>query len=258
MHPELVRIGDFFIPTYGVLVALAFLVALWTASRLAGRAGLDREAVVNLGVYCGLAGIIGAKILMVVMDSGYYLEHPREIFSLSTLQSGGVFYGGLILALVVAFLYMRHARLPALGAADVYAPGLALGHAIGRLGCFSAGCCFGVECKRTWGVTFTNPRAHELFGTPLNVPLHPTQLYEAGAEALIFIVLYRQFQRRRADGEIIGLYLLLYPLARFIIEFYRAPEGPNPFGGPLTAAQWISAGLFALGAYFVIKSRKPA
>jgi len=167
-----------------------------------------------------------------------------------------VFYGGLILALVTALLYMRHKRLPALDTTDVYAPGVALGHAIGRLGCFSAGCCFGVECKRAWGVTFTSPRAHELFGTPLNVPLHPTQLYEAGAEALIFVVLYRQFYRRRAAGEVIGLYLLLYPLARFIVEFYRAPEQPNPFGGPLTAAQWISAALFATGVYLVKRSRK--
>ncbi len=253
MFPQLLKFGNFFIPTYGVLVTSAFLIALWLATRLAAKAGLDKEAVLNLGIYCGLAGILGAKLLMILVDLGYYVRNPGEIFSLATLQAGGVFYGGLILALVTAFVYMRRKRLPVLATADVFAPALALGHAIGRLGCFSAGCCWGIECQRAWAVTFTNPVAHQLVGTPLNVPLHPTQLYEAGTETLSFVILYSLFRRAHKPGAIIGLYLVLYSCARFVIEFFRAPEGPNPFGGPLTGAQWISIALLPLGAWLLLR-----
>jgi phosphatidylglycerol:prolipoprotein diacylglycerol transferase len=212
---------------------------------------LNPEAVLNLGIYCALAAVAGAKLLMLAYDFDYYLRNPREIFSLSTLQSGGVFQGGLALALLVAFLYMRRTKLPGLATADVFAPGIALGHAIGRLGCFAAGCCYGIECHRFWAVTFTNPVANQLFGTPLNVPLHPTQLYEAGAEAVIFLFLYRQFSRPHRAGTIIGLYLALYSVARFVIEFYRAPEGPSSFGGPLTAAQWLALATFLGGVWLL-------
>ena len=256
MLPQLLKFGNFFIPTYGVLVTSAFLLALWLATRLAGRSGLDKEAVLNVGIYGGLAGIVGAKLLMILVDFRYYTRNPGELFSLATLQAGGVFYGGLILALVTALVYMRRKGLPLLATMDAFAPAVAAGHAIGRLGCFSAGCCWGKECQRAWAVTFTNPVSHQLFGTPLGVPLHPTQLYEAGTEALSFVVLYRLFRGAHKPGSIIGLYLVLYGCARFVIEFFRAPEGPNPFGGPLTEAQWISVALVPLGLWLV--ARRPA
>ncbi|MCL4402501.1 MAG: prolipoprotein diacylglyceryl transferase, partial [Acidobacteria bacterium] len=131
MLPELFHIS--FLHTYGVLVALAFLTALWLTGKLARRAGLDQDAVVNLGIYCALAAIAGAKVMMFVVDIPYYVEHPGEFFSLTTLQAGGVFYGGLLAALAVAFFYMRRKRLDHLRTADVFAPGIALGHGIGRL-----------------------------------------------------------------------------------------------------------------------------
>ena len=249
MLPKLIGSGDFFLPTYGVLVALAFLTALWLSARLARRSGLNPDEVTNLGVYCALAGLAGAKLLMLVFEWRDYVRNPGEIFSLATLRAGGVFHGGLIVALVVAFLYMRRKNLPGLKTADAFAPGLALGHAIGRLGCFSAGCCWGAACDRPWAVTFTNPDAHELVGVPLDVPLHPTQLYEAGAEAIIFAVLYHRFARPHRDGAILGLYLILYGVARFLVEFVRAHQQPNPFGGPLSSTQWLALGLLVLGVY---------
>jgi phosphatidylglycerol:prolipoprotein diacylglycerol transferase len=255
MLPQLLKFGDFFVPTYGLLVTSAFLLALWIATRLASGAGLDKEAVLNLGIYCGLAGILGAKLLMILVDLRYYTRNPKELFSLATLQAGGVFYGGLILALVTAFVYMRRKGLPVLATADAFAPAVAAGHAIGRVGCLAAGCCWGKECQRPWAVTFTNPVAHQLFGTPLGIPLHPTQLYEAATEALTFVLLYRLFRRAHRSGTIIGLYLVLYGCARFVIEFFRAPEGPNPFDGPLTGAQWISVALVPLGAWLLVRKR---
>src|SRR5690348_9993907 len=183
MYPEIFHLS--FLHTYGVLVALAFLAGLWMTTRLGKSDGLNSDAITNLGIYCALAAIVGAKIMMFLVDVPYYMDHPAEIFFFATLRAGGVFYGGLIGALAVAAWYMRSSRLPVLRTADVFAPGIALGHGIGRLGCFSAGCCWGVESHLPWAVKFTNPVANQLVGVPLKVPLHPTQLYESFSEFAI-------------------------------------------------------------------------
>jgi len=258
MYPEIFHIS--FLHTYGVLVAIAFLVALWFTGRLAKDAGLKPDDVQNLGIYCAIAGIIGAKVMIFIVDMPYYVRNPREFFSLSIFQAGGVFYGGLLAALGVAWWYMRKTKLPPLATADVFAPGLALGHGIGRIGCFMAGCCWGVECGRPWAVTFTSPVAHELVGVPLGRPLHPTQLYEALSEFAIFGVLYWLIRKPHAKGAIISLYLAMYSAVRFVVEFFRYHEQGNLWGGPLDTSQWISLILFAAGiAYFVRASgRRPA
>jgi phosphatidylglycerol:prolipoprotein diacylglycerol transferase len=255
MFPKLISIGDFFLPTYGLLVALGFLSALWLTARLARRSGLDPDKVTNLGVYAALAGLGGAKLLMFALDFSYYAAHPRQIFSLATLQAGGVFYGGLITALIAGFFYMRAQRLPPARTLDCFAPGLALGQGIGRIGCFAAGCCWGESCSRPWAVTFTDPEAHRLVGVPLDTALHPTQMYEAAGALLIFAVLLRRFSLTRAPGHLIGIYLILTATARFTVEFFRAHEQPNPFAGPLSTAQWISIALLLLGGGFIFKLR---
>lgn len=254
MYPEILHIS--FLHTYGVLVALAFLAGLAVITRLGKGAGLNSEAITNLAVYCALAAIVGAKLMMFLVDFGYYAEHPGELLSLSTLQAGGVFYGGLLAALALAAWYMRKTHLPILRTADVFAPGIALGHGIGRLGCFSAGCCWGVECHLPWAVTFTNPVANQLVGVPLKVPLHPTQLYESFSEFAIFAALYWGFRRPHHAGTIISLYLVLYSLARFVVEFFRFHEQGNLWGGPLDTSQWISMALFLGGAFYLIASRR--
>jgi phosphatidylglycerol:prolipoprotein diacylglycerol transferase len=192
MLPYLFTLFGFHFPTYGLLVAIAFLVALALTAKLARRANLDSETILNLGIYCAMTGIAGAKLMMILVDLPEYARDPRLLFSLATLQAAGIFYGGLVAALIMAFFYMRRKDLPMLATADVLAPGIALGHSIGRLGCFAAGCCWGAQCERPWAVTFTRPEAHELVGVPLGVPLHPTQIYEAIAEAVIFLILYRR------------------------------------------------------------------
>jgi phosphatidylglycerol:prolipoprotein diacylglycerol transferase len=257
MFPQIVHIGSFFLPTYGVLVTLAFLVGLWLAGRLGVEAGLNRDAVLNLGIYTAIAGLAGAKLLMLLFDLDYYAKDPAAIFSLETLQAGGIFYGGLILALIVAAWYMRRYKLPGLATADVCAPALALGHGIGRLGCFAAGCCWGKPSGSPWAVTYTNPEAHRLVGVPLGIPLQPTQLYEAFGEFAIALVLYRRFHRPHTPGTIIGLYLVLYSAVRFVVEFARAHDQANPFLGPFVAEQWIALGLAGLGVFLMRRSPKP-
>jgi phosphatidylglycerol---prolipoprotein diacylglyceryl transferase len=252
MFPRLFHIGSFSLPTYGLLVALAFLTALWMASRFAKEKGINSEKVVNLGVYCALAGMLGAKILMIALDPEYR-AHPMEILTLATLQSAGIFFGGFLLALVFAYFYMRAQGLPVLATSDIFAPGLALGHGIGRLGCFAAGCCWGRPTHLPWAVTFNNPDATT--GVPLGVPLHPTQLYEAFAEGIICLVLLHRMKREHRDGLIIGMYLLLYGLVRFGVEFLRMHDASNPLGGPLTLEQWVALAVAASGAWLVFMPR---
>ena len=173
----------------GLLLALAFIAGIWLTSRHARRAGIDPDSIWNMGLIIIFAALVGAKILLFLSDFTYYSQNPREIFSLSTLRSTGVYFGGLLLALAASAWYLRRAHLPAWKVADLAAPGIALGQAIGRLGCLSAGCCFGRPTDASWGITFTDRYAYDNIGVPLNVPLHPTQLYEAGATVLLFLFL---------------------------------------------------------------------
>ncbi len=253
MLPTLIHIGSFYIPTYGVLVALGFLAGLGIALRLARRVGLAAEQITNLAVYCAIAGILGAKLFMFLFDLGDYIRNPGQIFTLETLQAAGVFHGGFIAALVVAFLYMRKQKLPVLRTMDAFAPGLVLGQAIGRLGCFAAGCCWGRECELPWGVRF---RSNFAAPVPLDKALHPVQLYESAANLLIFAILYRQFGRTHRPGQVIGMYLVLYSAVRFIIEFFREHE--QSLVGPFSLTQWIALGLLALGTGILLRVRASA
>jgi phosphatidylglycerol:prolipoprotein diacylglycerol transferase len=252
MFPKLIDTGGFYLPTYGVFVAIAFLVAIWLTGKLAAKAGFNADRITNFAIYCALAGMLGAKLLMFVFDWRIYLLNPGEIFTLNTLQAAGVYQGGLILAILFAVFYVKRVGLPALRTCDVFAPGLAIGHAIGRLGCLAAGCCWGAVCYRPWAITFTNPHAHELTGVPLGVPLHPAQLYESLAEVVIFGFLYRRFHQKHRDGEIIGWYLTLYSSARFVVEFFRNHEQSLIMGLSLT--QWISLATLCAGAWLVTRS----
>jgi len=253
MYPKLITIGKFFIPTYGVLVAIGFLVGLWITIRLARRAKLPVEPVTNLAVYCALAGLVGAKLFMVLFDFKQYWSDPGSLFSLNTLQAAGVYQGGFLLALITAIFYMRRHGLPGLATCDVFAPGIAIGQAIGRLGCLAAGCCWGTDCSRPWAITFRNPEAHDLTGVPLGVPLHAAQLYESIADALIFVALYWAIRRPHRAGMVIGGYLALYSAARFVIEYFRFHEQGLHYG--LSWTQWIAVATFAAGVALLAMRR---
>jgi phosphatidylglycerol:prolipoprotein diacylglycerol transferase len=234
-------------PTYGFLVAMGVLIGLWISVRNSQRQGIDPEKAWNLGILVVLCGIVGAKILYILVEPGV-LQNPSEIFSFRTLQAGGVFSGGLIAALMAAIWYIRKNHLPALATCDAFAPGLALGHAIGRLGCFSAGCCWGKPTNHFWGVTFTNPLAEQWVGTPLGHALEPTQLFEAAVELANFFILMWLFKRKKFDGQVLGAYLFLYGFARYFLEFLRDDPGRGEvFGGMMTGTQLIAILLVIAG-----------
>jgi phosphatidylglycerol---prolipoprotein diacylglyceryl transferase len=219
MFPELFRIGNFPINTYGVLLALAFLAALLVAARLGARDGLPRERIYDLGLWMLLAALVGSKVLMLWTEPSY-AEDPLHLLSLDFLRSGGVFYGGLIGATLTGYFLARYYGLPWWKTADAFAPGIALGQAIGRLGCFAAGCCWGKPTSLPWGVRFT-PLGHEITGVPVDVDLHPTQLYESAATLIIFFFLIWLHRRKRFSGQAILFYAVLYSITRFCIEFLR-------------------------------------
>lgn len=228
MYPEIFRIGSFPINTYGVFLALAFLCAILITVKLAARDGLPREKIYDLCLWMLLCSLIGSKILMLFTEPEYR-DHPLQLISLDFLRSGGVFYGGLIGAILSGYFLMRRYQLPWWKTADACAPGIAIGNFFGRQGCFAAGCCWGKPTTLPWGVKFTE-LGHEITGVPLDVRLHPTQLYESFAMLLVFFFLFWLHKHRRFNGQVILLYALLYSVIRFAIEFLRDDPRGDLFG----------------------------
>jgi phosphatidylglycerol:prolipoprotein diacylglycerol transferase len=223
MHPILFEIGGWPVYSYGLLLAAAYLAGLQLAVVRARRLGMDGTKIMDLGIYLIIAALIGAKLMLVIVDFQYFRSRPGELLSL--VRAGGVFYGGLLAALGVAFFLVRRYQLNLWTTADLMAPGIALGHVIGRFGCLLAGCCYGKPTDVPWGIVFSNPAAAASVGTPLGVALHPTQLYDAGAELLIMIVLLATERRGRPfPGRTFWLYMLLYAISRFVVEMYRGDD----------------------------------
>jgi phosphatidylglycerol:prolipoprotein diacylglycerol transferase len=257
VFPRLIQIGSFYLPTYGVLLAIAYLVGIWLLRRKARAEGLPEQKIFDFSLYVLAAAILGAKALLVIVEWRHYSENPRDL--VEVLRSGGVFYGGLIAATTVGIWYMKRHRLPAWKVADMGAPSIAVGEAIGRWGCFAAGCCYGKPTDGPLGVRFTDPFAHEAVGTPLDVPLHPTQIYLSVNAFLIFLILQWAYRRRTFDGEVFWLYVLLYAITRGLIENFR---GDSVRGflipGVLSTSQFIGlvAGAAAVGMLVYLSRRR--
>ena len=167
MFPRLFHIGSFSVPTYGFLVALGVLVGMWVSVRYAQKQGIDPDDAWNFGIVVVLCGLLVREILYIVNDWSIYAANPRQIFTLDTLQAGGVFYGGLLAAFIGTAWYIHKRRMPALATCDAFAPGLALGHVFGRMGCFSAGCCFRKTDDPLLGRRYSPTRSPTPFQTPL-------------------------------------------------------------------------------------------
>ncbi len=273
MFPILFRlplpgIGPVTIHTYGVLLVVAFLLAIAVARRLARREGISPDHVVDLGVYVILGGLVGAKLLLLMVDWSFYTRQYTNLadqgggtvgaalspylgglgvgigtlarMGLSLLQAGGVFYGGMIAGTMVGIWYLRRYGLPIWKIADIAAPAAALAHAVGRLGCVAAGCCYGIPTDLPWGITFTNSYSGTLVGVPLNIPLHPTQLYSTLGNLLLFAGLYWFHRRRKFDGQVFWLYALSYGAFRFVLEFWRGDPRGSIFGDMLSTSQFVA------------------
>ncbi len=256
MHPVLFHIGSITIYTYGVLVATGVIVGLFLARWQARKLGLDPDRVWNIGIYMVLVALLGSKLWLILGDLPYYWHHPGEILSYSTLQSGGDIFGGVFFGIVFLLLYVRKQKFSFLALGDAFAAPLALGHAIGRMGCFCAGCCWGKPTTMPWGITFTNPLAAQLVGTPLNVKLQPTELFGAGAEFINFLILIWLGRRQKFTGELMAAWMVLYGFERFIIEFYRNDPGRGMmFNNTISFMQIVSVCLIFFGSWLFLKHR---
>ena len=252
MHPILFRIGSFPIGTYGVILALAALGAILLGRRLASRAGIDPEKVTDLYVYTLLASFVGSKVAMILGDFREFADHPLR-FLVENIRHFGAFYGGFVAGVLMAVLYLRRHGIPFWRAADVTAPCLVLAQALGRWGCFFAGCCYGSPTDLPWGVVFPEvPLCAE------GAAIHPWPVYESLGDLAIFALLLLLFRRRRFDGQVFLVYVTLYAALRGLLEFLRGDEVRGLFlGGTLSLSQIVAAVAFpaALLAYAFLARR---
>ena len=262
MFPKIVELGPLTLHSYGLLLAMAFLVSIALLAHLTEREGFPRERAWDLGFIIILSAIIGAKLLMVLADLNYYLSEPSRFLSWGFWQAGGVYYGGLLGAVLGSYLYLlKHPQLRFLTSADAAGPAIALGQSIGRVGCFAAGCDYGTPANVPWAVTFTSEYAHQYVGVPINIALHPVQLYESAASLLLFLVLLWHHGRKGFSGQTFCLYLILYPVVRFGLEFFRGDKDRGfLFDGLLSTSQFIGLLLLPAGVvlYLYLRSRSRA
>ena len=262
MYPRLLSTPLFTVHTFGLLLAFAYLAAFWWLIREGRREHVDVDALSSLGFWAIGGAVIGAKALMILRDFPQYAAAPSELVSLSVVTSAGDFYGGFIGALIAsAIFFRRDPRLRFWRTADLCGPAIALGQAIGRIGCFMAGDDYGAPTQLPWAVTFTDPDAARIGGAPLGVPLHPVQLYESILCLALFAVLVRLSRRKRFDGEVILAYTWLYAVARFALEFLRGDADRGfVFGGLLSTSQLIALilGPAAIALWFVWRQSAPA
>ncbi|HOW86210.1 MAG TPA: prolipoprotein diacylglyceryl transferase [Candidatus Aminicenantes bacterium] len=227
MLPILVKIGPLTIHTYGFLMAVGVALALWFIYRQAKAAGLDADRIMDASFYTIIVSLIGAKLILFIGNISFYAKYPKELLSLA--QSGGVFQGGLTFGTIFALWYFHRRKIPTWKTADIIAPALAMGHGFGRIGCFSAGCCYGRASTAPWAATFTDKYASQLTGIPLDSPLHPVQLYEAGLNFLNFVVLYLILKRKKFDGQVFGFYIINYSVIRFFTEYFRGDHADQTY-----------------------------
>ena len=249
MYPVLFEFAGFQIRSYGVVVALSFLVALWMSTREAERKGLDPKLVQDFAVYGLLGGIVGARLYFVLFSApGYFIEHPWEIFA---VWSGGIgVIGALLGGFIVAVWFCRKKKISLLKLGDTLAPGIALGQTVGQLACLLNGDSYGRPTDLPWAITFTDPRSM----APLNIPLHPIEIYEMAAYFVIFLLVWNIRKHQRLDGLTFFTYLAGYGVARFIVDFFRGD--PAMFALGMQAAQVFGVAMILASLIGVVLLKK--
>ena len=239
MHPILIDFGSFTIYSYGFFVAAAFLLGLAIAAWHAREKGMDYSLVPDLGFYLILGAIVGSRLLYVLIHPQYFLENPLHIIQF--WKGGLVFLGGAIVGTIVALVYLNYKNQSFWSWADAFAPGIAAGQAVGRIGCLMAGCCYGEICSLPWAITFTDPNTL----APAGIPLHPTQIYHSLAGIVTFLLLVAFRNKTRISGHLFAMLLVVYGIFRFTIEFFRGDD--RGFIWLLSTTQYLSLGIILLG-----------
>lgn len=242
MHPILFKIGPITIYTYGFLMAVAIISAVLLTAYRAEKRGYDKNIIYDLAFYGIIGGLVGAKLLYIIAEAPTVFKNPKSI--LYMLTSGFVVYGALIGGVLAGYIYCKKKGLNFLKMFDLAAPSMALAQSIGRQGCHFAGCCYGRPTDSPFGVIFKeSPFA------PNGVKLIPTQEISSLGNLIIFLILLNYSKKERSDGKVAGLYILLYSIGRFIIEFFRGDFRGNV--GPLSTSQFISIITFVIAIIFL-------
>ncbi|WMJ23129.1 prolipoprotein diacylglyceryl transferase [Paludicola sp. MB14-C6] len=242
MYNDLFRIGSLTIHSYGVMISIGILFAILLATKRTKSKGLNTDHVLNIIILCMVFGFLGAKILYCIVELPTFLENPMSFFS----GSGFVVYGGIIGGLIAAILYCRIKKINFLNYFDLMIPSVALAQGFGRIGCFLAGCCYGKETNSFFGVTFHNSEI-----APNGVKLIPTQLFSSAGDFLIMAILLVYAKKERKAGKVGAVYLILYSIGRFIIEYFRNDYRGN-VGGFLSTSQFISLIIIIAGGLFLL------
>ncbi len=250
MHPVLLKLGPLSIHTYGFFVAMGFIAGILLAKREAKRLGESPETIMDLSFYVLVAAIVGSRLLYIFINPDIFLSDILETFRI--WNGGLVFYGGFIAALLVGLSYLKIKKMLLWRTTDIAALSLPLGQFFGRLGCFSAGCCYGKSCDLPWAVTFTNPDTL----APMGIPLHPTQLYHAISNLSIFIFLWFFRKRKKFSGQLFWLYVMLYAVSRSFIEIFRGDFRGEPIFGVLSVAQTVGIIMALVAIIMMIILRK--
>jgi phosphatidylglycerol:prolipoprotein diacylglycerol transferase len=247
VYPIALKLGPLTIHSYGVMIALAFLAGLWTAMLRARRENIPGERIVDVVTWIMVGSILGARVVYVT--TYWHEEFAGQPWTeiLAVWHGGLVYYGGLIGGIIAGVAYILWKKMPLWKAADVLAPSVALGSFFGRTGCLLNGCCYGRPTNEPWGITFTNPLAHDFSNTPLNIPLQPTQIYDGLLNLALYGFLAWLFRHKKFDGEIIATYLICYAILRSVVEHYRGDYSNLHYHFGLTPAQWISVPMFLIG-----------
>lgn len=218
MHPVLFDFSGLTIHTYGFFIALAVLAGMVVARHEALRLGINADKVMDVFFYVVVAAIVGSRLFYVVTNLEFFKSAPLDVFKI--WNGGLVFYGGFISALIVVVIYLKINPLPLGKMADITAIALPLGQTLGRIGCFFAGCCYGKACHQPWGIIFKNPDSL----APLYVQVHPTQLYSAASNFLIFLLIFSFRRHKKFDGQLFWIYVATYGITRSIIEIFRGDD----------------------------------
>lgn len=243
MRAILFELGPIKIYSYGLMLAIGVFAAFFVAERRAKKIGLDSDKVFDLGVACGVGGIVGAKLL-------YFITEWRDLvnggMTFRDIMFGFVVYGGIIGGILAGYLYCRWKKLNFLKHFDLVMPSIALAQAFGRIGCFLAGCCYGKETDAWYGMEFN----HSVYYNMIGVKVIPTQLIMSVANFAHFFLLVFLAKKIKKDGVIAGCYLLFYSVGRFLIEYLR--DDPRGGVGALSTSQFISLFIFAAGLIMVL------
>jgi phosphatidylglycerol:prolipoprotein diacylglycerol transferase len=251
MYPDLFSIGPFTLHTYGLFVALGFIAGILITIRLGKSEGIPPNSVMDMGFIIILSGLIGSRLIYIIINFSYYVANPLDIIKL--WQGGLVFSGGLVAVIIVMLMYARHHKLNIWTIGDLWAPAAAIGQAIGRIGCFCAGCCYGKPTDHSWGVIFTNPKSI----ATLNIPLHPTQLYSSLSSFIIFIILLILHSKKKFEGQVFLWFLIFHSTARLFLERFRGDSRGVILTENLTMTQFIALIILisAVAALFIFKPK---